>query len=87
MSVGVRIRLHAVDGCAAGRPGAMEELWADGLARHGGPFLGGARFTAVDAFFAPVATRIQTYGLPVGAASRGRMSRRLLAVSGGAGVD
>ena len=27
--------------------------------------LGGSRFTAVDAFFAPVATRIQTYGLVV----------------------
>ena len=40
-------------------------LWAEGISRFGGPFLAGPRLTAVDAFFAPVATRIQTYGLPV----------------------
>ena len=31
--------------------------------RFGGPFLAGDRFTAVDAFFAPVAFRVQSYGL------------------------
>jgi glutathione S-transferase len=41
----------------------LDELWCDGLTRFGGPFLGGSTFTAVDAFFAPVAIRIQTYGL------------------------
>jgi glutathione S-transferase len=41
----------------------LSELWADGLERFGGPFLAGDKFTAVDAFFAPVAFRIQTYGL------------------------
>lgn len=39
------------------------DLWDDGLARFGGPFLAGDRFTAVDAFFAPVAFRVQSYGL------------------------
>lgn len=29
----------------------------------GGPYLTGAAFTAVDAFFAPVAFRVQSYGL------------------------
>ena len=37
----------------------------DGLRRFGGPFLAGETFTAVDAFYAPVAFRIQTYGLPL----------------------
>jgi glutathione S-transferase len=44
----------------------IEALWA--LARSGraeGPWLFGD-YTAADAFFAPVATRITTYGLPVG---------------------
>jgi glutathione S-transferase len=41
----------------------LSELWGEGLRRFGGPFLAGHRFTAVDAFFAPVAFRIQTYGL------------------------
>ncbi|MBM4192429.1 MAG: glutathione S-transferase family protein [Gammaproteobacteria bacterium] len=41
-------------------------LWQDGLSRFGGPFLAGQRFTAVDAFFAPVAYRSQTYGIELG---------------------
>ena len=36
------------------------------LARFGGPFLAGSAFTAVDAFYAPVAFRVRTYGLDVG---------------------
>ena len=32
----------------------------------GGPFLAGRSFTAADAFFAPVAFRVQTYGLELG---------------------
>jgi glutathione S-transferase len=43
----------------------LDELWAQGIEQFGGPFLAGPQFTAADAFFAPVATRIQTYGLPV----------------------
>lgn len=42
----------------------LETLWGDLLARSGGPFLFGA-FTAADAMFARVATRIRTYALPV----------------------
>ena len=41
----------------------LGDLWNDGLARFGGPFLAGGHFTAVDAFFAPVAFRAQSYGL------------------------
>jgi glutathione S-transferase len=42
----------------------LEVLWGGLLQRSGGPFLFGA-FTAADAMFAPVATRIRTYALPV----------------------
>jgi glutathione S-transferase len=49
----------------------------DGLNRHGGLYLGGSRFTAVDAFFAPVATRIQTYGLTVASAAAAYAARLL----------
>ncbi len=44
----------------------VEALWAETRARHGagGPFLFGAR-TIADAFYAPVATRLRTYGVPV----------------------
>lgn len=47
----------------------IEHLWTEQLAASGGPLLFGAHFCAADAFFAPVATRIRTYGLPVGAAA------------------
>jgi glutathione S-transferase len=57
----------------------LEELWADGLTRFGGPFLAGTRFSAVDAFFAPVAFRIQTYEPPLNEAAR-RYAARLLAL-------
>lgn len=37
-------------------------MWSELLGAHGGPFLFGA-FNAADAFFAPVVTRLQTYGI------------------------
>ncbi|MEP7239994.1 MAG: glutathione S-transferase family protein [Devosia sp.] len=42
----------------------IEEIWGDATSESGGPFLFG-KFTGADAMFAPVATRIRTYGLPV----------------------
>ncbi|MFC0338035.1 glutathione S-transferase [Kushneria avicenniae] len=41
----------------------LESLWCFGLERFGGPWLAGDRFTAVDAFFAPVAVRLKNYQL------------------------
>ena len=44
----------------------LRELFEDGLDRFGGPWLAGPEFTALDAFFAPVAFRVRTHGLDVG---------------------
>jgi glutathione S-transferase len=63
MSCGLRVRLHETPPELRRDLARLEELWIDGLARFGGPYLAGAEFSAVDAFFAPVAFRIQTYGL------------------------
>ncbi len=52
-------------------------LWNDGLRRFGGPFLAGATFTAVDAFFAPVTFRVQTYDLTLDPASMAYADRVL----------
>ncbi|MFC0323873.1 glutathione S-transferase family protein [Gallibacterium melopsittaci] len=41
----------------------INQLWEQGLERFGGPYLAGEQFTAVDAFFVPVAGRIETYSL------------------------
>lgn len=42
----------------------IDRIWGDLTAESGGPFLFG-KFTGADAMFAPVATRIRTYALPV----------------------
>ena len=65
MSVGIRLRLHQLRPAVQADLERLAALWTEGLARHGGPFLAGDTFTAVDAFFAPIATRVQTYGLPL----------------------
>lgn len=55
----------------------IDEIWQEGLTRFGGPFLAGDRFSAADAFFCPVAFRIESYQLPVSAASRSYVSHLL----------
>lgn len=63
MSCGLRVRLRDIPPALQRDLARLSELWSEGLARFGGPFLAGKSFTAVDAFFAPVAFRAQTYGL------------------------
>jgi glutathione S-transferase len=63
MSCGIRIRLNEFPAALAQDIARLDALWNDGLRRFGGPYLAGSEFTAVDAFFAPVAFRIQSYGL------------------------
>jgi glutathione S-transferase len=67
MSCGQRIRLHEFPETLKRDIARVAALWSDGLDQFGGPFLAGAAFTAVDAFYAPVAFRIQTFGLPLDA--------------------
>lgn len=65
MNCGCRIQLHEISTSLQQDIDRLNELWGEGLDRFGGPFLAGDKFTAVDAFFAPVAFRIQTYNLPM----------------------
>lgn len=70
------LRTHAPMNLRASHPGKVdldavrkdlhriETLWGGLLARSGGPYLFGA-FSAADAMFAPLATRLRTYDLPV----------------------
>ncbi len=81
MNCGLRVRLHDVPAALERDLARLDELWTDGLTRWGGPFLAGPKLTAVDAFYAPVAFRIQTYGLELGEAAAG-YARRLLALPG-----
>lgn len=77
MSCGQRVRLRAFDAALAADVARIDELWSEGLRRFGGPFLAGERFTAVDAFYAPVAFRVQTYGLALGTESAAYATRLL----------
>ncbi len=72
-----RVRLHEVPDTVRRDVDRIEALWQQGLTRFGGPYLAGERFTAVDAFYAPVALRFQTYGLEP-AASVSQYWQRLL---------
>ena len=65
MSCGVRVQLKRIDAALRADLDRLAEVWSQGLERFGGPFLAGASFTAVDAFFCPVAFRVQTYRLPL----------------------
>ncbi|MBL8582596.1 MAG: glutathione S-transferase family protein [Rhizobiaceae bacterium] len=77
MNCGVRVALN-------GRPAELEadiarvgEIWNEGLSRFGGPWLAGQAFSALDAFFAPVVFRAQTYSLDFGGASTAYVHRML----------
>jgi glutathione S-transferase len=67
MNVGVRVKPRPMSPALIANIARIREIFEEGLARFGGPYLAGASFTAADAFYAPVAYRIRTYGLDVGA--------------------
>ncbi len=70
MNVGVRVRPKPMSDALKANVARITELWAEGLSRFGGPYLAGPQFSAADAFFAPVAFRVRTYGLDVGASGQ-----------------
>lgn len=74
MNCGIRVALKARSAAMEADLARMAELWNEGLARWGGPFLTGERFSAADAFFAPIAFRVQTYGLELDPRSTGYLA-------------
>ena len=77
MNCGVRIRLHAIGPGLEGDLARIGALWQEGLNRFGGPYLAGAEFSAADAFYAPVAFRILTYGLSLDSVAANYVMRLL----------
>ncbi|MBX3570593.1 MAG: glutathione S-transferase family protein [Rhizobiaceae bacterium] len=77
MSCGIRVKLGTWPDGLARDVARIGELWREGLSRFGGPYLAGGEFTGVDAFFAPVAFRAQTYGLSFGGAADDYATRML----------
>lgn len=66
MNVGVRVKPRPMRPALVRDVARVREIFEEGLECFGGPWLAGTDFTALDAFFAPVAFRIRTYGLDVG---------------------
>ncbi len=66
MTVGVRVRPKPMSEGLRRNVTRVREIFESGLDRFGGPWLAGAEFSAADAFYAPVAFRVRTYGLDVG---------------------
>ena len=66
MNVGVRVALRPKSPALERNVARVREIFEEGLTRFGGPWLVGPAFTAADAFYAPVAFRVRTYGLDVG---------------------
>ncbi|WP_343528669.1 glutathione S-transferase family protein [Sphingomonas sp.] len=67
MNVGARVDARPPSPRLERDVARLAELWGEGLSRFGGPWLAGPDFSAVDAFYAPVAFRVRTYGIDVGA--------------------
>jgi glutathione S-transferase len=77
MNCGVRIRLNEVSSELQKDLSRLQTIWTEGLTRFGGPYLAGKEFTAVDAFFAPVTFRVQTYQLKLDEVSMAYVKRML----------
>ena len=65
MNCGLRVELKEIGESLQADLARIDEIWTEGQARFGGPHLAGPGFSAVDAFFAPVAFRVQTFDLPL----------------------
>lgn len=77
MNCGVRIELKTVTAELQQSLDRLDELWNEGLSRFGGPWLAGSSFTAADAFYAPVAFRVQTFNLQLSDAAMAYVQRLL----------
>jgi glutathione S-transferase len=77
MNCGIRVRIDDMSSALKRDVDRVCEVWNEGIERFGGPFLAGRSFTAVDAFFAPVAFRVQTYGLTLDDVSAAYVDRLL----------
>ncbi len=66
MNVGVRVKPKPSSAGLQRNLMRIHEIFAAGFGQFGGPWLTGERFTVADAFYAPVAFRLRTYGLDAG---------------------
>jgi glutathione S-transferase len=77
MNCGLRVQLAEMPDALQADISRIDEIWSEGLSRFGGPWLAGPIFCAADAFYAPVAFRVQTFDLPLSDTARSYADRIL----------
>ncbi len=65
MNCAIKVEMNEVSAGLQRDIDRIDELWSEGVNRFGGDYLAGSEFTAVDAFFCPVAFRFHSYQLPL----------------------
>lgn len=61
MNCGIRVSVEGERPALKSEWKRIDDLWNEGFDRFRGPYLAGGSFSGVDAFFAPVAFRVQSY--------------------------
>ena len=77
MNCSVEVKLNEIPENLKKDIDRIDELFESGLDQFGGPYLSGHEFTAVDAFFCPVAFRVRAYNLPLNTTSRNYLDKLL----------
>src|SRR5258708_7746711 len=72
MNIHRPVKTRAISAAAQRDVTRIDAMWQAARTRYGGPFLLG-KFSAADAMYAPVVTRINTYGIEVGRDARAYM--------------
>jgi len=77
MNCGIRVALEKIDEGVRADVDRIDALWLEGLTKFGGSYLAGKEYGIVDAFFAPVIFRVQSYGLQLSQRSQSYADRML----------
>lgn len=77
MNCGIRVALEKIDESLRADVERIDALWREGLTKFGGPYLAGKEYGIVDAFFAPVIFRVQSYGLQLSQPAQSYVERML----------
>ena len=77
MNCGIRVALEKIDEGLRADVDRIDALWLEGLAKFDGPYLAGKEYGIVDAFFAPVIFRVQSYGLQLSPTAQSYVDRML----------
>jgi len=77
MNCGIRVALEKIEEGLRADVERIDALWLAGLAKFGGPYLAGKEYGIVDAFFAPVLFRVQSYGLQLSQPGQAYVERML----------